>query len=74
MHEHDLVIRGGTIVDGTGIPQYRADLAVKDGRIAMISARIPAATLRRVRMNGFERCVTSRESSVESVPARRSSR
>jgi len=38
--EYDLVIRGGTIVDGTGIPRYRADLAIKDGRVAMISGRI----------------------------------
>ena len=40
MAEYDLIIRGGTIVDGTGIPRYRADLAVKDGRVAMISGRI----------------------------------
>ena len=43
MAEFDLVIRGGTIVDGTGVPRYRADLAVKDGRVAMISGRINAA-------------------------------
>jgi len=29
-------------VDGTGIPQYRADLAIKDGRVALISGRIKA--------------------------------
>ena len=40
MPEYDLVIRGGTIVDGTGIPRYKADLAVKDGRVARISGRI----------------------------------
>ena len=40
MAEDDLVIRGGTIVDGTGVPRYRADLAVKDGRVAMISGKI----------------------------------
>ena len=40
MPEYDLVIRGGTIVDGTGVPRYRADLAVKDGRVARISGSI----------------------------------
>jgi len=33
---HDLVIRGGSIVDGTGMPRFSADLAVKDGRIVKI--------------------------------------
>ena len=40
MAEYDLVIRGGTIVDGTGIPRYKADVAVKDGRLAKISGKI----------------------------------
>lgn len=33
---HDLVIRNGRIVDGTGKPAIAGDLAVKDGRIAAI--------------------------------------
>ena len=32
----DLVIRGGTVADGTGAPAFEADVAVRDGRIAAI--------------------------------------
>ena len=33
---YDLVIRNGAVVDGTGLPKYRADVAVSGGRIAAI--------------------------------------
>ncbi len=33
---HDLLIRNGTIVDGSGKPAYRGDIAVAQGRIAEI--------------------------------------
>jgi N-acyl-D-aspartate/D-glutamate deacylase len=33
---YDLVIRGGTIVDGSGLPAYRADVGIRGDRIARI--------------------------------------
>src|SRR2546421_10300163 len=33
---YDLLIKNGTVVDGTGAPRYRADIAVADGKIAEI--------------------------------------
>jgi N-acyl-D-aspartate/D-glutamate deacylase len=40
MSRHDLVITGGEVVDGTGSPRRRADLAVDDGRITAIGPRV----------------------------------
>ncbi|GAA1227056.1 N-acyl-D-amino-acid deacylase family protein [Pseudonocardia alaniniphila] len=36
MAEHDLVVRAGTVVDGTGNPPRTADVAVRDGRITEV--------------------------------------
>ena len=36
MAQHDLVIRGGFVVDGSGTPGCDADIAVEDGRIIQI--------------------------------------
>lgn len=33
---HDLVVRGGTVVDGTGADPVTADVAIRDGRIAEV--------------------------------------
>jgi len=33
---HDLIIKNGMVVDGSGFSRYRSDVAVKDGRIAEI--------------------------------------
>jgi len=60
MPEYDLVIRGGTIVDGTGIPRYRADLAVKHGRVAMISGKIRAGGAQEHRACARERLCGAR--------------
>jgi N-acyl-D-aspartate/D-glutamate deacylase len=33
---HDLVIRGGTVLDGTGAPPFEADVAISGGRIVAV--------------------------------------
>src|SRR6195256_563077 len=36
---HDIVIRGSTIVDGTGKAAYSGDIAIADGRIAAVGGK-----------------------------------
>ena len=33
---YDLVIRNGSVIDGSGMPAYRADVAIQDGRIVQV--------------------------------------
>ena len=52
MSEYDLVVRGGTVIDGTGIPRFKADVAVKNERIANISGRIRDGAAREIDASG----------------------
>ncbi len=36
MPHYDIVIKGGTVFDGLQTPRFKADIAIKDGRIAQI--------------------------------------
>ncbi len=40
---HDLIIRGGTVVDGTGEPRFTADIAITNGRITAIGSDLGEA-------------------------------
>ena len=41
---HDLVIRGGTVVDGTGVPRRTADVAIDGARITEVGGDIGPGT------------------------------
>lgn len=42
----DLLIRNGTVIDGTGNPGYRADIAVTDGTIVKVAPQITGGAAR----------------------------
>ena len=39
---YDILINGGTVIDGTGAAAMAADVAIQDGKIAAIGAIDPA--------------------------------
>src|ERR1700676_3983665 len=44
MAEFDTIVSGGMVVDGSRMPRYQADVAIKDGRIAKIGRlKVPEA-------------------------------
>ena len=53
---YDLVIKNGTVVDGSGFPRYRADVGVRGDRIAAIGRLAGAAATRTI--DAADRLVT----------------
>lgn len=47
----DMIIRGGSVVDGTGLSAFTADVAIQDGRIAAVG-RIPEAASKIIEADG----------------------
>ncbi|MEZ4415590.1 MAG: amidohydrolase family protein [Gemmatimonadota bacterium] len=50
---YDLVLRGGTVVDGSGLPRYRADVAVQNGFIRLVGDVAPGAGRDEVDVSGL---------------------
>ena len=53
MSEHDLIIRGGTVVDGTGAPARIADVAISDGIITAVEAGLAGRATREIDADGL---------------------
>lgn len=51
--KYDLILRGGRIVDGSGNPWYRADVAIQGDRIAVIATRIEGGASREIQAEGL---------------------
>jgi N-acyl-D-aspartate/D-glutamate deacylase len=49
---YDLLIKGGTILDGSGMPRYGGDVGVRDGRVAAIG-RLSGAAARTIDADGL---------------------
>src|SRR5258708_2915242 len=49
----DILIRGGTIIDGSGRPGAISDIAVRDGRIAALGRSLPAGSTKVIDAEGL---------------------
>lgn len=52
-HDYDLIIRGGTLVDGTGAPRRAADVAIRNGTIVGVGDFARATATEVIDANGL---------------------
>jgi len=50
--ELDLLVRGGTVVDGSGLPAYTADIGVRDGRVVAVGRLVDSPAARTIDADG----------------------
>ena len=48
----DLLLKNGVVIDGSGKPRYRADVAIKDGKIVAIGLNLQVEASTTVDVNG----------------------
>ena len=53
MATYDIQLKDGTVVDGTRVPRYRADVWIKDGKIAQIGGQAPGSAKRVIDADGL---------------------
>jgi N-acyl-D-aspartate/D-glutamate deacylase len=53
MAQFDTIIKGGTVVDGTRVPRYKADIGIKNGKIATIGRLNSSDATKVVDANGL---------------------
>src|SRR5438105_4311388 len=53
MADYDIHIKNGTVVDGTRVPRYRADVWIRDGKIAQIGGLEPGFAKKVIDANGL---------------------
>ena len=53
MATFDIHLKGGTVVDGTRVPRYRADVWIKDGQVAQIGGRAPGSAKQVIDADGL---------------------
>ena len=50
--QYDLIVRGGVVIDGSGNPWFRGDVAVAGDRIVAVAPKIEAAAIREIDARG----------------------
>src|SRR5215468_4651912 len=53
MADFDIQIKGGTVVDGTRAPRFRADVWIKDGKVVQIGGQAPGFAKQTINADGL---------------------